>query len=50
MRLPLSGPIASAWAKGVGAMEFTTFIGMIAADVIGRFVYDWLKKLFKGND
>lgn len=30
-------------------MDFVTFIGIIAADVISRFVYDWLKKLFKDN-
>ena len=52
--LPLSGPVASVWVKGVSAMEFDTFLYIIAAnviaDVIADFVVDWLKKFFKDND
>ena len=50
MHVPLSGPDASIWVKGVSAMGIAEFLGIIAADVISRFVYDWLKKLFKDND
>lgn len=34
-------------------MDFMTFIYIVAANVVSRFVYDGLKKLidwFKGND
>ena len=50
MHLPLSGPIASVRVKGVSAMDFVTFIYIIAANVISDFVVDWLKKFFKDND
>ena len=31
-------------------MGLFDFFTIIAADVISRFVYDWLKKVFKDND
>ena len=31
-------------------MGFIEFLKKIAATAIGRFVYDWLKQLFKDSD
>ena len=37
--------------KGVSTVDdFIVLIEMIIADVVGRFVYDWLKQLFKGGN
>ena len=37
--------------KGVIAVkEIGKLVKRIVTGVLGRFVYDWLKSLFKGND
>ena len=37
--------------KGVTALDvIRNLIYRIVANVIGRFVYDWLKSFFKDND
>ena len=30
--------------------DLIVLIKMIVADVVGRFIYDWLKHLFEGGD
>ena len=31
-------------------MEFTDFLYMVAANVVSRFIYDWLKDFFKTDN
>lgn len=37
--------------KGVSTLDdLIVFVKRVAANLVARFVYDWLKQLFKGGD
>ena len=36
--------------EGGIAVEFTDFLYMVAANVVSRFIYDWLKDFFKTDN
>ncbi len=48
--MPLFGSDLTQVRKEVSAMSIEDFILIIVANVISKFIYDWLKDAFKDND